>query len=214
MKTDSLVQFILVAGLLICSFAVAAIFAHEAHNKNTSNIVANVNSNANSVDQAPAAATAAPRANPTEFPTLHPLIVHFPIMLIILAAVLQLTSFGVFRKEFGWLVLSFSLVGAVTAWLSSNTFHPHTSGLNENAQRLLLEHEQYASLTFWFAAAGFVVKALSNFIFNRAWWSETVATLLLVGAAVAVAVAGHHGAELVHKEGVGPRGDFLETHDH
>lgn len=212
MRTDSLTKFILVAGLLIWSFGSAAIFAHEAHNKNTSNIVSN--SNANSVDQAPSAAAPMPRANPTEFPTLHPLIVHFPIMLIILAAVLQLFSLAVFRKEFGWLVLSFSLVGAVTAWLSSNTFHPHTSGLNENAQRLLLEHEQYASLTFWFAAAGFVMKALSDSVFKRAWWSEVVVTLLLVAAAVAVAVAGHHGAELVHKEGVGPRGDFLEAHDH
>ena len=202
----------LVAALLICGFATAAIFAHEAHNKNTASSVSN--SSANSGDQAPAAASPAPRANPTDFPTLHPLIVHFPIMLIILAAVLQLISFGVSPKEFGWLVLSFSLVGAVAAWLSSNTFHPHTSGLNENAQLLLLEHEQYASLTFWFAAAGFVVKASSTFVFKRAWWSETVSTLLLVVAAVAVAVAGHHGAELVHKEGVGPRGDFLETHDH
>lgn len=199
--------------LLACSFGTACIFAHEGHNKNASNSVSTVNTNTSSVGEVNAAAPPAPRAGVSEFPTLHPLIVHFPIMLIILAAALQMVSWMVYREQIGWLVLWLTLLGAVTAWLSSNMFHPHTTGLSENAQRILLEHEQYASLTFWFALFGLVAKALSSFVFKRVWWCETVATLFLIGSAVAVAIAGHHGAELVHKEGVGPRGDFLEAHD-
>lgn len=212
MKTDLLGRYILVASFAVLGTMPVA--GHDDQNKKPLTVISGTSSNTNSAVNALPIATPTPRASHSEFPTLHPLIVHFPIMLIILAAVLQLISLGVFRNEIGWLILALTFVGAITAWLSSNTFHPHTVGLNESAQQLLLEHEQYASLTFWFAVAGLAVKALSNFVLKRAWWSESVATLLLAGAAVAVAMAGHHGAELVHKEGVGPRGDFLEAHDH
>lgn len=212
MKTDLLGRYILVA--LFAVLGTMPVAGHDDHNKKPLTVISGTSSNTNSVVNPLAAASPTPRGSHSEFPTLHPLIVHFPIMLIILAAVLQLLSLRVFQKEIGWLVLALAFVGAITAWLSSNTFHPHTVGLTESAQQLLLEHEQYASLTFWFTVAGLAVKALSNFVLKRAWWSESVATLLLIGAAVAVAIAGHHGAELVHKEGVGPRGDFLEAHDH
>ncbi len=213
MKPDHLRRYLIVA-LLLSAIGTITVPGHDDHNKKPSIVVSNINGNTNSATDIPVSASPSPRAGHSEFPTLHPLIVHFPIMLIILAAVLQVISLGAFRKEMGLLVVCFTFAGALTAWLSSNTFHPHTSGLNENAQRLLLEHEQFASFAFWLALAGLVVKAASNFLFKRAWWTETAATLLLVAAAVAVAITGHHGAELVHKEGVGPRGDFLETHAH
>lgn len=148
-----------------------------------------------------------------EFPTLHPLVVHFPIMLLLLAAVLQIIAFFVFQREIGWVVLGMAFFGVIGAYLSSNVFHPHTAGLDENAQRLLTEHEWYASLTFWLGLIGTLAKGVSTF-FRRPWWSEAVSLVLLLAAATAVSIAGHHGAELVHKEGIGPRGDFLEMHDH
>lgn len=183
--------------------------AHEVHNKPAAN--AEVTTNANAAGQPATAESAEPI---TEFPTLHPLVVHFPIMLIIMAAAFQIVSLFVFRREMGWTVVVLAALGSVGAYLASNVFHPHTTGLTENAQRLLLEHELYAAYTFWLAAAGFVLKIVSQFLLDRRWWSETVVTMVLIGAALAVAWAGHHGAELVHKEGVGPRGNFLEMHDH
>ncbi|MBD1208588.1 MAG: hypothetical protein H9535_09165 [Ignavibacteria bacterium] len=41
---------------------------------------------------------------------------------------------------------------------------------------------------------------------------ETFVLLTAVATAVAVAVTGHHGAKLTHIYGVGPQGNFLETH--
>ncbi|MHA6250018.1 hypothetical protein ACXYMU_18950 [Pontibacter sp. CAU 1760] len=39
--------------------------------------------------------------------------------------------------------------------------------------------------------------------------------LLLAGAAYFVSMAGHYGAQLVHLEGVGPQGNYLEAaHEH
>lgn len=204
--------------LLSVLFLVGASFAHEKHGNSNANNVANADASVKADRSAdpgePASAPAKAREPVSEFPSFHPLIVHFPIVLILLAGVFQMISLAALRREMGWIVLGLTAAGAITAWLSSNTFHPHTAGLSENAQRLLLEHELYADLTFWFAIAAIVVKSISIFV-KRPWWTEVPATLLLLVAAVAVAITGHHGAELVHKEGVGPQGQFLEAeHDH
>lgn len=191
--------------------------AHEGHNKNTSNTAASPVQTESAAESQVTSDLQAPEQQihgAQEFPTYHPLIVHFPIVLIIMAAVFQLVSLVVFRNEMSWAVVFLSLFGVVGAYLASNVFHPHTTALGENAQRLLTEHELYADITFWLATAGFLAKVISNFVLKRPWWSETVVTALLIGSAIAVSLAGHHGAELVHKEGVGPKGAFLETHDH
>ena len=219
MTFKNFTAWVLLAGALwMC---VPLVYAHEAHNKNTANTngAAGETQGANSAGQSvptPSTEVTAPStsAHVEEFPTLHPLVVHFPIMLIIMAAAFQVVSLFVFRREMGWVVVVMAFLGSVGAYLASNVFHPHTTGLTENAQRLLVEHEFYAAYSLWLAAAGFVVKVISQFLLDRRWWSETVVTVVLLGAAIAVAWAGHHGAELVHKEGVGPRGNFLEMHDH
>lgn len=206
---------------VISLFAVFALtaYGHEGHNK-----PAPANANAeHSASTVPGQPVPTPSGGMTteqadghleEFPTLHPLVVHFPIMLLMLAAVIQIIGLAVFKREFGWLVLGMTFVGVVGAWLASNTFHPHTTGLSPAAEQILLEHEQFAEATFWLGLAGLVLKAVSMFFLKMKWWAETLATMVLVAAAVAVAIAGHHGAELVHKFGVGAKGAFLEMHDH
>ena len=149
-----------------------------------------------------------------EFPTLHPLIVHFPIMFLLIAAVLQLTGFFTFRRELSWVVLGLLLVGFATAYISGRYMHPHTHGLTARAAQILKEHDLYADWTVWLSGTGLLLKGISHFAFGRKLWAEAVVSLVLVGAAYSVAMAGHHGAQLVHIEGVGPQGKFLETHDH
>lgn len=219
-------KYTLIFVLFIIGISAAAVPAHEAHNKAAANAnaVANVFVNSERSSETDKAGTSEPApvgetveqpsVHTSSFPTLHPLVVHFPIVLIILAAIIQLTSLFIFRRELGWTVLFLSAFGAAGAYLSSNVFHPHTAGLSDHAQRLLTEHELYADWTFWLAVAGLAVKAISTFLLERKWWSEAIASVALILAATAVGLAGHHGAELVHKEGVGPQGKFLEMHDH
>ncbi len=184
----------------------------ENHNKAPANVAANGSVPGANTADSPMAGE--PSAGLTEFPTIHPMIVHFPIVLLIVGAFVQIASQFVFRRELSWMVLVFVLTGAVGAYLASYVFHPHTTGLSANAERLLLEHELYADYTVWLAIAALIAKGISIIALKRVWWSETIVSLLLIGSAVAVALAGHHGAELVHKEGVGAKGAFLEMHDH
>ena len=206
---------LLAALLFLIAIALAgSSLGHDEHNKTAAaNNAVNLATEAPVTEQTSSTESVSAEARPapvTEFPTLHPLVVHFPIMLIILAAAFQIVSLVVFRREMGWTVVVLSALGVIGAYLSSNVFHPHTQGLTENAQRLLEEHELFAQQTL----AGLILKSISEWVLKRKWWSEAIVTIVLSGAAVAVAVAGHHGAELVHKEGVGPRGEFLEKHNH
>lgn len=149
----------------------------------------------------------------SDFPNLHPLVVHFPIVLLLLAFVSQLAGFFVFQKPLSWVTLLLLLGGVVGATMASNVFHPHTAGLSENVQKMLEEHEFYAGLTTWFAVIALFLKIISHNWLTRKKWAEIVVLLLLAGSAVTVSLTGHLGAQMVHVEGVGPQGNYLEQHD-
>jgi len=149
---------------------------------------------------------------PNDFPNYHPLVVHFPIVLLIVATVLQIWSLFGYRKELGLAALVILIAGVISAWLASNVFHAHVASLPESALRLFEEHERFASYTFWFSLAAAVGKGVSHFLLARRWWSEAIVVLILLAAAVAVSITGHHGAQLVHIEGIGPKGHLLESH--
>src|SRR3546814_960624 len=88
-----------------------------------------------------------------DFPNLHPMVVHFPIVLLMLAALLQLASFFVFKKELGIITLAVLILGFIGAYAASKFFHANTHGLPEHIQMILEEHEWFASATIWLSGS-------------------------------------------------------------
>lgn len=156
--------------------------------------------------------TSGTTASFSEFPTLHPLVVHFPIVLLLMAFVLQAASLFVFREPLSWVVLitlAFGFAGAVVA---GNFVHPHTTdAISEHAALVLSEHERYASLTIWLSGTALLFKIISHFFLKRKVWIEILIALIMLGASACVGIAGHHGAQLVHIEGIGAQGNILKT---
>lgn len=146
------------------------------------------------------------------FPNYHPLIVHFPIVLLLMAAIFQLLSFFFFKKEFGWTTLILLALAVITTWLASNTFHADPGELKGKAAEIFKVHEQMASYTWWFSLAALITKLASHFFLKRKWWIESATALLLVGAGITVSIAGHHGAMLVYMQGIGPEGKYLDSY--
>lgn len=153
-------------------------------------------------------------ATPDDFPSKHPLIVHFPIVLLLVAAVVAIGNIIYIRKELNWIVTIATVIGFTTAFVAARFVHPHTTGLTAHAQLVLDQHDLYADWTIYLGGFGLVAQVLSHFIFKGRRWSVLVVALILTGTAYAVAMAGHYGAQLVHIEGVGPQGRFLETEHH
>lgn len=153
-------------------------------------------------------------ARPDDFPNRHPLLVHFPIVLLLVAAAVQLCNILFLRRELDWITTIATLISFGMAYYVTKIAHPHTSGLTEHAKLVLAQHDYYADWTIYLAGIGLAAQLMSQFLFKGKRWSVLVVAFVLTGAAYSVAMAGHYGAQLVHIEGVGPQGKYLDTGHH
>ena len=146
------------------------------------------------------------------FPNYHPLVVHFPIVLLCLAAVLQLGAFFVKNRGYHYTILGLALLGYATAYFAAAWRHPQIDreAVSALAQVVFDEHQLYARWSVWLGGAGAVLKSLELY-FRKGYLLAILTSLALIGSAAAVVVSGHHGAELVHKHGIGPKGAFLKN---
>lgn len=149
-----------------------------------------------------------------DFPTIHPLIVHFAIVLIIIAAAVQLVNVAVMKREISWIVTGILFTGVLTAWLAGKNFHPHTHGISEHAKLVLAQHDLWADWTINLGIVAFLLQVVNHFLLSGKRWALGVVALVMIGSAYCVAKAGHYGAQLVHIEGIGPQGKYLEMEHH
>lgn len=149
-----------------------------------------------------------------EFATFHPLVVHIPIVFLLLAALMQWVSLFLFKRELTWTAWVILLIGFIGAYAASTWFHAHTVALPPSVQKLLEEHEAYASYTQWASGIALLVQSANLFLLKQLKWVNLLVAVLITVAGACVMWAGHHGAELVHKYGIGARGYMLEQHHH
>ena len=100
------------------------------------------------------------------------------------------------------------VLGVISTWLASNSFHAMPGEITGKAKEIFAIHERMADFTLWFALVALVIKIVSHFFYQRKLMLESVVALLLVGSAITVSIAGHHGAMLVYMQGIGPMGKY------
>ncbi|HMR57915.1 MAG TPA: hypothetical protein PKC10_11365 [Cyclobacteriaceae bacterium] len=150
-----------------------------------------------------------------DFPTMHPLIVHFAIVLILVAAGIQLLNLYFMKKEISWIITAILLAGVLAAWFASKNFHPHTHGISEHAKLVLDQHDKWADWTINSGIVALLLQIINLFAFKGKRWAASVIAVVLLISAYSVSRAGHYGSQLVHIEGIGPQGKFLEMeHNH
>lgn len=147
----------------------------------------------------------------TDFPTYHPMIVHIPIVLLILAALLQLVALVRSSDPINWLTVLVAVLGTAGAYVAGSFVHPHTDGLSDAAQLVLETHETYADYTLWLGFVGTALKIVTLWRKNK--WLEGLTAVAFVCAGIAVALASHQGGALTYLYGIGPRGAYLEQHE-
>lgn len=157
-------------------------------------------------------ANAKPFAPFSDFPNLHPLVVHFPIVLLLLAFFSQIAALFVYRKPLSWVTLLLLAGGFLGALLASQVFHAHAEGLSESAHEIFETHESLASVTLWLSGIALVFKIISHFVFDAKKWAEWIVLLVITGAAVTVSLTGHLGSQMVYLEEIGPGGNKVEQH--
>ncbi|MEW5842323.1 MAG: DUF2231 domain-containing protein [Bacteroidota bacterium] len=136
---------------------------------------------------------------------LHPMIVHFPIALIIVGFLAELLSFFI-KKEFfstaAFYLLILGTLGVVAAYFTGQYAG---DGITEvGALKQALEtHEDAAELTLWLmvAAAGARIAMVLLKKYHGAF--KILAFVLFFVGVVSVARTGFYGGELVYKHAAG-----------
>ncbi len=136
---------------------------------------------------------------------LHPMIVHFPIALLIVG--LLADAIGLFsKKEFfskaGFYLLILGTIGVIAAYFSGNLAG---EGVTEagSLKQALETHEDAAELSIWLMSAAALVR-IAFIAFKRYSGSlKWVAFALFLIGVLSIARTGYYGGELVFKHPAG-----------
>jgi len=136
---------------------------------------------------------------------LHPMIVHFPIALLIVGFLSDLVGLFTKREFFtqaGFYLLVLGALGVVAAYISGSQAGGGIT--EEGALKQALEvHEDAATLTIW------VVSTAALFRIALVLWNKfkgalkMVSIILFMLGVAAVARTGYYGGELVYKHAAG-----------
>lgn len=150
----------------------------------------------------------------SDFPNLHPLVVHFPIVLILLSAALQVLLVFKDWPQLRWGTLIIMGVAFASALVASKIFHAHIAELPPLTNEIYQDHEKYAAYTLWISGLTFLLRGIGDFyhLHRRSYEGLVLASSLV--AAVFLSLTGHRGAQLVYLEGVGPKGNLVMTDGH
>jgi uncharacterized membrane protein len=139
--------------------------------------------------------------------TLHPLIIHFPIALLIVGLIADITG-AIWKKEFysraGFYLLITGTLGVIAAYFSGNYA---SEGLIEagSLKYALETHESAATLTLWtmiiVSVVRIVLVALKKFKGVLQW----VSVFLFLLGALSIVRTGHLGGQLVYRHAAGVR---------
>jgi uncharacterized membrane protein len=150
----------------------------------------------------------------TDFPNLHPLVIHFPIVLLLLSVGLQALLVIKEWQQVRWITLAVMGGGFAGAVAASTVFHAMPMGLPARAAAVFAEHEQYAGYTMWLAGITLLLRGVGDYFQLRRRAYEVLVLVSALATAGTLSVAGHRGAQLVYVEGVGPKGNLLMKGDH
>jgi len=153
-------------------------------------------------------------ANLLNVDALHPLMVHFPIALLLVAPVFVILAIAWKRNELpisitALILMALGTIGAFVAAASGEAAEDNVSGAA--ARAVLDRHEDlattveitFSALTLLFAALLFLPRLFHHPLRRLTMVSATIVFLgLYLAGAILLAVAAHQGGRLVHEFGV------------
>lgn len=140
-------------------------------------------------------------------PNAHPLVLHFPIALLVVAALFDLIGLlagdrGPWRKSANWLYV-LGGVAAVATFLTGRAAADSVF-LPTEANALLTEHADLGKWTMWFFSGyGLIRLGLSATRFAASIGARALTFLVGAAGVGLLTVTATHGAELVYRHGVG-----------
>jgi len=141
---------------------------------------------------------------------LHPMIVHFPIALLIVGFLAEVIGL-VLKKEFfttaAFYLLVLGTLGVVAAFITGDIAG---DGVSETGQlkNALETHEHAAQLTLWLMVGAAVVRIALVWMKKFSGVLKYAAFVLFLAGVLSVARTGYYGGELVYKHAAGVQFNF------
>lgn len=136
---------------------------------------------------------------------IHPMIIHFPIALLIVGFLFDLTGV-LFKKEFfskaGFYLLILGTLGVAAAYITGNLAG---NGIAEaGALKQALEtHEDAATLTLWLMIIASVIRIGLVLLKKYQGAFKWIALILFLAGVLSIVRTGFYGGELVFKHAAG-----------
>lgn len=136
---------------------------------------------------------------------LHPMIVHFPIALLIVGFIADAAGI-IFKKEFyskaGFYLLILGTLGVVAAYFSGNFAG---EGVTESGAlgKALDVHKEAAELSLWLMTGVAVIRIALVLLKKYTGVYKWAAFVLFFAGVLSIARTGYYGGELVYKHAAG-----------
>ncbi len=136
---------------------------------------------------------------------IHPMIVHFPIALLIIGFLADLTG-AITKKEFfnkaGFYLLILGTLGAVAGYISGDYAGDGVTEAGALGQALEL-HEHAAELSLWLMLGTALVRIAAVSFKKYTGVIKIIAMVLFFAGVLSIARTGYYGGELVFKHAAG-----------
>ena len=136
----------------------------------------------------------------------HPLSVHFPIVLLLLATLFKLISLwsSKITWDHGGRVLL--VLGVIGVWISIYTGNLADGIVSRQLcdPTVLKEHENFAYTTAWIFTIALLIELISNYVdLLKTKITSIILVLMLLSGSATLTYVGHLGAELVYQQAAG-----------
>jgi uncharacterized membrane protein len=136
---------------------------------------------------------------------LHPMIIHFPIALLMVGFLADLSGI-IYKKEFfikaGLYLLILGTIGVIAAYFSG---HLAGEGVEEagTLKQALENHENAAELSLWLMVAAAIVRIIIVALKKYSGSLKYAALMLFLLGVLSIIRTGYYGGELVYKHAAG-----------
>ena len=136
---------------------------------------------------------------------LHPMIVHFPIALLIVGFLFDLFG-AIFNKHFfsktGFYLLILGTLGVLAAYISGNIAGDGVSEVG-TLKQALENHEDAAQISLWLMVIASIVRIAIVLLKKYSGVFKWAAIVLFLAGILSIARTGYYGGELVFKHAAG-----------
>lgn len=141
---------------------------------------------------------------------LHPMIVHFPIALLIVGFLFDIAGSITKRESFTQTAFYLIILGALGVIAAFITGDQAGSGISEEGalKQALETHEEAATLTIWIVSIAAAFRIALVLLKKFKGVLKMVSLALFLIAVLAIARTGYYGGELVYKHAAGVQLDL------